>query len=87
MKYELIKLKNTLSTSKETGIKKFNKFVRERAIMATKARLAEKHLKIEEFTDEELEIIIKEEEERFKDKLKTTTLGIIIASLIGIDIL
>ena len=87
MKYELIKIKNIISTSKESGIKKFNEFVRERAIMATKARLAEKHLKIEEFTDEELEIIIKEEEEKFKDKLKTTTFGIIIASLIGIDIL
>ena len=87
MQYELIKLKNTILTSKEKGIIKFNEFVRKRAIMATQARLAERHLKIEEFTDEELEIIIKEEEEKFKDKLKTTTLGIIIASLIGIDIL
>ena len=45
MQQELIKIKNMISTSKETGIKKFNEFVRERAITATKARLAEKHLK------------------------------------------
>ena len=76
-----------LKNLKDKGSQKIEEYFREKALIATKARLAENHLKIEDFTKEELETIIEEEERKIKDDLKTKFLGSALAIAIGIDIL
>jgi uncharacterized membrane protein len=60
--------------------------IREKAILSTKARLAENHKSFEDFNDEELEIIIADEERKIKDELKTKSLVVALAVL-GLDFL
>jgi len=60
--------------------------IREKAILATKARLAENHKTFEDFSDEELEIIIADEERKIKDDLKTKSLVAALA-ILGLDFL
>ena len=60
--------------------------IREKAILSTKARLAEHHKTFDDYTDEELEIIITDEENKIKDDLKTKTLVGALA-ILGLDFL
>lgn len=60
--------------------------IREKAILSTKARLAEHHKTFDDYTDEELEIIISDEENRIKDDLKTKSLVGALA-ILGLDFL
>jgi len=80
-------LMEELKNLKDKGTQKIDEYIREKAIIATKARLAENHLKIEDFNEEELETIIEEEERKIKDDFKTKFLGSALAIAIGIDIL
>lgn len=59
--------------------------IREKAILATRARLAENHKTFEDFQDEQLEIIISDEERKIKDELKTKTVYAALA-LLGLNI-
>ena len=60
--------------------------IRKRAILATKARLIENHKTFDDYSDDELEIIIADEEAKIYDDLKSKSL---IASLaiLGLDFL
>jgi len=60
------------------------KKIREKAILSTKARLAEHHKTFDDYTDEELEIIISDEESKIKDDLKTKSLVGALA-ILGLD--
>ncbi len=60
--------------------------LREKAILSTKARLAEHHKTFDDYTDEELEVIILDEENKIKDSLKTKTLVGALA-ILGLDFL
>lgn len=60
--------------------------IREKAILSTKARLAEHHKTFDDYTDEELEIIILDEENKIKDDLKTKSLVGALA-ILGLDFL
>ena len=52
--------------------------IREKAIIiSTKARLVENHKTFDDFTDEELEIIIADEERKIIDDLKTKSLAVV----------
>lgn len=62
------------------------KKIREKAILSTKARLAEHHKTFDDYTDEELEIIIADEETKIKDDLKTKSLVGALA-ILGLDFL
>jgi hypothetical protein len=55
--------------------------IREKAILATKARLIENHKTFDNYTDEELEIIIADEERKIVDDLKTKSLVVALAAL------
>lgn len=63
-----------------------SKKIREKAILSTKARLAEHHKTFDDYTDEELEIIISNEEQKIKNDLKTKTLVGALA-ILGLDFL
>lgn len=55
--------------------------IREKAILATKARLIENHKSFDDFSDEDLEIIIADEERKIVDDLKTKSLVVALAAL------
>ncbi len=55
--------------------------IREKAIIATKARLIENSKNINYFSDEDLEIIIADEERKIVDDLKTKSLVVALAAL------
>jgi len=55
--------------------------VREKAVLATKARLVENHKTFDDYSDEELEIIIADEERKIVDDLKTKSLVVALAAL------
>ena len=55
--------------------------IREKAILATKARLIENHKTFDDYTDDELEIIIADEERKIVDDLKTKSLVVALAAL------
>ena len=60
--------------------------IREKAILSTKARLAEHHKTFDDYSDEELDIIISDEETKIIDDLKTKSLVGALA-IIGLDFL
>ncbi|HJE03693.1 MAG TPA: hypothetical protein K8U92_07435 [Aliarcobacter thereius] len=60
---------------------KINLKIREKAIIATKARLVENHKTFDDFSDEDLEIIIADEERKIVDDLKTKSLVVALAAL------
>ncbi len=61
------------------------KRIRLNAIQKTKARLAVHHQTLDDYTEEELEIIIEDEERKIISQLKTT--GLLAAlSLLGISL-
>jgi len=55
--------------------------IREKAIIATKARLIENHKSFDDFSDDELEVIIADEERKIIDDLKTKSLVVALAAL------
>ena len=60
--------------------------IREKAILSTKARIAEHHKTFDDYTDEELEIIISDEENKIISDLKTKSLVGALA-ILGLDFL
>jgi len=60
---------------------KINFKIREKAILSTKARLAENHKTFNDFSDDELEIIIADEERKIIDDLKNKSLVAALAFL------
>ena len=58
-----------------------NSKIREKAVLATKARLAENHKTFFDYSDEQLEIIIADEERKIIDDLKTKSLVVALAAL------
>lgn len=59
--------------------------IRRKAIKSTKARLAVHHQKLEDYSDEELEVIIEDEERKIIDSLKTKSL-LVILSILGLSL-
>ena len=73
---------NTTKLFKSKQLKDMiNLKIREKAIIATKARLIENSKNINDFSDEDLEIIIADEERKIVDDLKTKSLEIALAAL------
>ena len=58
-----------------------NTKIREKAVLATKARLVENYKTFDDYTDEQLEIIIADEERKIVDDLKTKSLVVALAAL------
>ena len=58
-----------------------NSKIREKAVLATKARLAENHKTFNDYSDEQLEVIIADEERKIIDDLKTKSLVVALAAL------
>ena len=62
-------------------LEKYSKLIRERAIDQAKAKIALNAKDIKDFTEEQLEIIVAEEENQIRSKLKTSTFMSVLAFL------
>ena len=74
-----------LTNKKDELSQKIKQALREKALLRAKARLAENRVDINELSEEELEIIVKDEEDKLIDELKSKSiLG--LAALLGISL-
>ena len=60
-------------------LEKYEHLIRERAIAQAKAKIASNGKEIKNFTEEQLEIIVVEEEYQIKSKLKNSTFMSVLA--------
>ena len=60
-------------------LEKYKHLIRERAIAQAKAKIASNGKEIKDFTEEQLEIIVVEEEYQIKSKLKNSTFMSVLA--------
>ena len=60
-------------------LEKYSDLIRERAITQAKAKIASNGKEIKDFTEEQLEIIVVEEEYQIKSKLKNSTFMSVLA--------
>jgi len=60
-------------------LEKYEHLIRERAIAQAKAKIASNGKEIKDFTEEQLEIIVVEEEYQIKSKLKNSTFMSVLA--------
>ncbi len=58
-----------------------NSKIRENAVLATRARLAQMHKTFDDYSDEEIEIIVADEERKIIDDLKTKSLVVALTAL------
>ena len=78
-------LLDQLNEKKDELSQKIKQALREKALLRAKARLAENRVDINELSEEELEIIVKDEEDKLIDELKSKSiLG--LAALLGISL-
>ena len=76
---------NTLQTKKTELEKLVKTKLREKALLRTKARLVENGIDINDLDEEELEIIIKDEEDKLIDNYKTNSI-VVLAALLGVSL-
>jgi hypothetical protein len=66
---------------KEGIVGKYRSKIRERAITQAKARIALSERRFEEFTEDELEIIVKDEEDKVKRSVKQSAVVAVLITL------
>lgn len=66
---------------KDRILDKYQSKIRERAITQAKARIALSEKKLEDFTEDELEIIVKDEEDGVKRSLKQSAVVALLITL------
>ena len=74
-------LKSFSSTQKERLIGRFRGKIRERAIDNAKVQIALQNRTIDEYAPEQLEIIVKDEEDKIIRKLKGSALAVVLIYL------
>jgi len=72
---------NKVSELKDSLVGKYRSKIRERAITQAKARIALSEKKLEDFTEDELEIIVQDEEEKVKRSLKQSAVVALLITL------
>lgn len=60
--------------------------IQERAVLALKSELTMRHKSFDDYSDEELEVMLSEEKRKIKDDLKTKSLFAVLA-LLGISLI
>jgi 5'-3' exonuclease len=80
------KIISSFTTSKEKVIANYRNKIREKAIQRAKSRIIMNRKDIADFSDEEIEVIVREEEDKIKDDFKTKGIYAGLA-LLGITII
>lgn len=70
-----------ITNMKDRMLGKYQSKVRERAITQAKARIALSEKKLEDFSEDELEIIVKDEEDKVKRSLKQSAVVAVLITL------
>jgi hypothetical protein len=71
----------SIGNIKDGILEKYRSKIRERAIIQTKARIALSERKIEDFTEDELEVIVRDEEDKVKRSLKQSAVVALLLTL------
>ena len=66
---------------KDRILDKYRSKIRERAITQAKARIALSNRRLEDFTEEELEIVVRDEEDKVKSTLKQSGVVALLITL------
>ncbi|GAH06371.1 unnamed protein product [marine sediment metagenome] len=74
-------MKNKVSEFKENILDKYRSKIRERAIIQAKKRIALSDKKINDFTQDELEVIVLNEEEKLKRALRQSGVVALLITL------
>lgn len=74
-------MKNKISEFKENILDKYRSKIRERAIIQAKKRIALSDKKINDFTQDELEVIVLDEEEKLKRALRQSGVVALLITL------
>ena len=77
----MLKIIDELSDKKNEMVAEYNSHIREKAIEKAKVRISLSGRILDEYSMEELEIIVKEEEDAIKDDIKSKGLYTIMAFL------
>jgi hypothetical protein len=72
---------NKITKLKDKAVDKYRSKIRERAITQAKAQIALAGRKVEDYSPEDLEIIVLNEEEKVKRSMKTSGLVVILIAL------
>jgi len=72
---------NKISEYKESLLDKYRSRIREKAILQAKSRIVLAGRQIKDFSEDELEIIVFEEEEKIKSRLRQSGLIAILITL------
>ncbi len=72
---------NMLTEYKESLLDKYRSRIREKAILQAKSRIALAGRQVRDFAEDQLEIIVFEEEEKIKSKLRQSGLIAILITL------
>ena len=75
-----MKLVDLLKKAPQSVLDKYNIEVREKAIEAVKVRMVKHNKTLDEYSDDEMESMIKEEENNIKDSVKTKILLALLAA-------
>lgn len=71
----------SIGNLKDSVADKYRSRIRERAITQAKARIALSERQLEDFTEDELEIIVQDEEEKVKRSLKQSAVVAVLITL------
>jgi hypothetical protein len=72
---------NKITQLKDKAVNKYRSKIRERAITQAKAQIALAGRKVEDYSPEDLEVIVLNEEEKVKSSMKTSGLVVILIAL------
>jgi uncharacterized protein YaaQ len=72
---------NKITGLKDKAVDKYRSKIRERAITQAKAKIALAGRKVEDYSPEDLEVIVLNEEEKVKRSMKTSGLVVILIAL------
>jgi hypothetical protein len=72
---------NQITKFKDKAVDKYRSKIRERAISQAKAQIALAGKKVADYSEEDLEIIVLNEEEKVKRSMKTSGLVVILIAL------
>lgn len=75
-----MKLVDLLKKAPQSVLDKYNIEVREKAIEAVKVRMVKHNKTLDDYSDDEMESMIKEEENNIKDSVKTKILLALLAA-------
>jgi len=74
-------MKTWLTTKKQNILDKYRSVIREKAIEAAKVEIALAGREVEDYTEDQLEIIVKAQEDKIVQRYRNSTLVVVLLAL------